>query len=68
MSSNPYRSQRERAAFEAGLTAGRANEAKKKRLLTRTEVMAMSTSEINERWQEVQAWQAAGMPEGDDDE
>jgi hypothetical protein len=60
---NPYRSQRERAAFEAGYAARRADaKAAKPATLTRADIEAMGRTEINERWPEVQASLAAGMP------
>jgi hypothetical protein len=63
---NPFRSQRERAAYEAGLAAGRAEgpDAPTK-VLSREQVQAMSTAEMNRRWPEVQASLKAGLPTQD---
>jgi hypothetical protein len=68
---NPYRTQREKAAYEAGLAAGRADkppDGKKPKPLSRKDVLAMSVSQINERWPEVQAAMTAWADGQDDDD
>jgi hypothetical protein len=68
---NPYRSQRERAAYEtgfaAGLAAGRAESTEgPPKTLTREQVRAMGIDETNRRWPEVQAALKAGLPSEED--
>jgi hypothetical protein len=72
---NPYRTQRERAAYSLGyghgVTAGKAEASENgdaPKVLTREQVLAMSPSEIDDRWPEVSAALAAGLPEGEDDD
>jgi hypothetical protein len=69
---NPYRSQRERAAYEAGLAARAAkppgDDNSESKVLTREEIRAMSTEDINRRWPEVQQSLRAGLPSGEDDD
>jgi hypothetical protein len=71
---NPYRTQRERAAYESGLAAGRTEERPKgkPKPLSRARVQAMTAAEVIERQAEIDAWLNAGQPEpepeDDDDE
>jgi hypothetical protein len=63
---NPFRSQRERAAYEAGLAAGRTESATPPEPLSREQIRAMSIEEMNRRWPEVQAALKAGLPKEED--
>ena len=69
---NPYRTQRERTAWEAGRAFGRnenpTEDSGQGHVLTRRQVEAMNNDEINARWPEVEKSLAAGLPSGDDDE
>lgn len=63
---NPHRHPRLAAVWEDGAASERGK--KEKKLLTRAQVQAMSLGEMTSRMDEIDAWQAAGCPDGDDDD
>lgn len=68
---NPFRTQRERAAYEAGRSFERAQAQKEHEPMSRARLDKMSPAEMQERWDtEIAPWLEAGQPEpeGDDDE